>query len=195
MGIAQDLILRVNSPTGNPVGGSNLPQVTDPGSTLARISREQYDDFVSDFGQFETDLINKARTDTSIIDQARADAPKAGALSKEINRRNISRYGASLDPATARELARTEGRKNALGSAQAINDAQIDQDTANTTLASRLIDIGSGVQSGAMQGLTSSAQNQSALNNAYRDARTASRGNTMGMLSGLGSAAMFAMAF
>jgi hypothetical protein len=195
VGIAQDLILRVASPTGNPVVGNNLPAVTDPGATLAGISRSQYDDYVSNFGQFESDLINKSQTDTSIIDQARADAPKAGMLSKEINRRNVSRYGASLDPATARELERTEGRKTALGTAQAINDAQIDQDTANTSLASRLIDIGQGVQSGASQGLATAAANRSALDQAYRGARTASRNSTLGTLAGLGSAAMMAMAF
>lgn len=197
MGIAQDLILRVSNPTANQitVGGRPLPQVSDPNATLADISRRQYDDFVTNFGDFETDLINRARTDTSIIDQARADAPKASRLSAEIGKRNISRYGASLDPATARELERSNKRGAALGEAQAVNDARIDQDTVNSTLASRLIDIGQGVQSGANAGLQSAASNQSALNNAYRDARTASRNSTISTLGSLGSLAIMAAAF
>lgn len=192
MGIAQDLILRIQSPTGVNVGGTNLPAVTDPSATLASISRGQYDDFVTNFGQFESDLINRARTDTSIVDQAREDAPKATALSKAIAKRNVSRYGAALDPATAAALERTQDVRGALGQVQAVNDARTDQDTVNSELASRLIDIGNGVQSGANQGLASSAANQSALNNAYRDARTASRNSTRSTLAGLGSLAILA---
>lgn len=192
MGIAQDLILRVNNPTGVSLGNNNLPAVRDPNATLAAISRGQYDDFVTNFGGFETDLINRARTDTSIIDQAREDAPKAQQLSADIAKRNVGRYGASLDPATAAAMERTTKLRGALGQVQAVNDAYVDQDTVNSTLASRLIDIGNGVQSGASAGLQSAAANQSALNNAYRDARSASRNSTRSTLAGLGSLAIVA---
>ena len=197
MGIAQDLILRVNNPTGVSLGATpsvtgGLPRVADPNATLASISRGQYDDFVTNFGGFETDLINRARTDTSIIDQAREDAPKAQQLSADIAKRNVGRYGASLDPATAAAMERTTKLRGALGQVQAVNDAYVDQDTVNSTLASRLIDIGNGVQSGANAGLQSAAANQSALNNAYRDARSASRNSTRSTLAGLGSLAIVA---
>lgn len=188
MGIAQDLILNIQSPT-----GSNLPRVTDPGATLASLSRSQYDDFVTNFGQFETDLINRARTDTSIIDQAREDAPRAAQMSGDISRRNVARYGAALDPATAAQMERTTRLRGTLGQVQAVNDAYVDQDTVNSTLAARLIDIGQGVQSGASAGLQSAAANQNALDNAYRDARTASRNSTRSTIAGLGSLALVAM--
>jgi len=175
--------------------GVSLPAVSDPSATLAGISRAQYDDFVNNFGSFESDLINRARTDTSLIDQAREDAPKASALARGIAGRNVSRYGAALDPITAREMERRSKRVGALGTSQAVNDARIDQDTLNSTLASRLIDIGQGVQSGASAGLASAAQNQSVLNNAYRDARTASRNNTRNTIGQLGSLAIMATAF
>lgn len=195
MGIVQSLIER---PTSNPAGGltpnSNLilPTVSDPGQTYANITRSEYEDYVNGFRNYELGLINRAQTDTSLIDQAKTDAPKASKLAQDVAERNRTRYGMSFDPATERERERSFGRLGALGFDNAVNNARIDQDTLNTSLLSGLIDIGQGVNSTAQSQLGSSAANASQLDQAYRSARSASRANTFSTIGQLGALALMA---
>ena len=74
---------------GNPYTTGNIPTVTDPDQTYADMTRQQYLDFVNNYGQFEEDLINQAQTDTSLIDQAREDTATSQAMAKAIADRNI----------------------------------------------------------------------------------------------------------
>ena len=75
---------------------ATLPTVADPDQTYADITRQEYEDFIAKYSDFEEDAIEKSQTDTSLIDQARIDAPKAAELTRGIQQRNISRYGGQL---------------------------------------------------------------------------------------------------
>lgn len=195
-GIAEQLILRVADPTGRPAAqaGSALPAVTDPEKTLSSLSREQYENYVKNFGSFENAMIDRAMGDTSLVDQARSDAPKASALAAEIAKRNMSRYGVSAGPAATAEMDRSFARTGALTQADAVNNARLEQDTLNSKLALDIINIGQGVQSGANANLASAAANKSALDNAYRDARTNVKNSRISNIAGLGSLAIMAAA-
>ena len=48
------------------------------------------------YRDFELGLIDKALTDTSLIDQAKEDRDRASALTAGMAERNRSRYGAAL---------------------------------------------------------------------------------------------------
>lgn len=200
----------INRPVSTPVSGiatpssgiavpgaspsAALPTVANPDTAYANITRAEYDDYINGFRGFETDLIARAQNDTSLIDQAKVDAPNATKLATDIAERNRSRYGVSYDPSMNKERARSSSRLGSLAYDGAVNNARIDQDTLNTNLLSGLIDIGQGVNSTSQDQLSASAQNASALNQAYRSARSDSRNQTTSMIGSLGATALMALA-
>ena len=72
------------------IGG--LAQVADPSTTFAQITRQDYNDYINNFREFEKRLLEMTN-DTSLIDQARLDAPKQTEIARGISQRNIERYG------------------------------------------------------------------------------------------------------
>lgn len=173
---------------------TGLPVVTEPDKAFADITRNEYMDFVRDYRDFEDQLLEKAQTDTSLIDQAREDVPQAAALTSGIQQRNLSRYGGNLTAAQTRQMQGSLQRGNTLGGIQAINDARIAQDEANTKLMADLINIGQGVNRSSQSQLGTSAQNATQLKNAYQQARANSKAQTYNTVGQLGSyAIMFAM--
>lgn len=179
---------------GDPYTTGNIPTVTDPDKTYADMTRQQYLDFVNNYGQFEEDLINQAQTDTSLIDQAREDTATSQAMAKAIADRNISRYGTSLTPAQRQEMQRSISRSNTLGGIQAVSDARLAQRDANQTLLADLINIGQGVNRTSLQQMGSAAADATARKNAYEQAKAANKAQTYGMLGSLGAAAILAFA-
>ena len=49
---------------------SILPNVDNPDEVFAEITRNQFLDFLKEYGDFEDELIKKSQTDTSLIDLA-----------------------------------------------------------------------------------------------------------------------------
>ena len=162
--------------SGNPIGaaalcsmpgmlGSNFPQntamslpaVSDPEQAFANMTRQEYLDYIQNYRGFEEQLIQKAQTDTSLIDQAREDVQVAQGLTAGIADRNVQRYGAALTPAQRQQQELTLQRANTLGGVQSINDARLAQREANTTLLSDLINIGQGVNRSSQSQLGSAA--------------------------------------
>lgn len=181
-----------DGPNNNPYAGGTIPTVSDPDQTFADMTRQQYLDFVNNYGQFEEGLINQAQNDTSLIDQAREDVAGAQERARGIAQRNISRYGTSLTPAQRQEMERSLGRSNVLGGIQAIQDARLAQRDANQTLLADLINIGQGVNRTSLQQMGSAAADATARKNAYEQAKAQSRANTYGLIGSLGSAAILA---
>lgn len=166
--------------------GASLPEVTDPDQTFADITRQQAIDYLRDYGQFEKDLINKAQTDTSLIDQAREDTANSSALSAGIQQRNLQRYGANLTAAQTREMGRSLQRGSALGSIDAVNNARIAQDEANTAVLSDLISIGQGLNRSSLNQLGTAAETATARKNAYTRDKSAYRQQTYSTVAQLG---------
>lgn len=183
---------------GNYSGGSNgmgLPGVSDPDQAYEAITRGEYQDFISNYGQFEKDLIDKAQNDTSLIDQAREDVSMASGLTKGIADRNVSRYGASLTPAQMQQQGATLQRANTLGGIQAVGDSRIAQREANTGLLSDLINIGQGVNRASQNQMGSAAADATARKNAFTQAQAASKAQTYSTIGSLGAMAIMAFAF
>jgi len=180
-------------PTGAGVG--SLPTVSDPDKAYEAITRGEYFDYVKNYSGFEDQLIEKAKNDTSLIDAAREDVGIASGLTKGIADRNASRYGAALTPAQMQQQGATLQRANTLGGIQAVSDARINQREANTALMSDLINIGQGVNRASQSQMGSAAADATQRNNAYTQAKAASKAQTYSTVGSLGAMAIMAFAF
>ena len=172
-----------------------LPNVDDPEKAYANLTRQEYLDYVQNYRGFEEQLIRKAQTDRSLIDQARKDVGVASALTQGVASRNAQRYGVALTPAQLQQQELQLQRANTLGGIQAVNDAKIAQRESNTALLSDLINIGQGVNRASQQQLGSAAADATARRNAYTQAKAASKANTYSTIGSLASAAMILMSF
>ena len=170
----------------------SLPEVTDPRQTYAAITRGEYNDFVRDFRDFELEQIERARTDTSLIDAAREDSAMAGQIAGQVAQRNLSRYGGQLTPAQQRAQSRSLNRNTTLGSIQALSDARIAQREANQALLSDLINIGQDVNRASQRQLGNAAADASRREQEYKNARAASKAQTYQTVGSLASAAILA---
>jgi len=166
-------------------GGTGLPNVANPDAAFAKMTRDDYLDYVKDYRDFENELLDKASSDTSLIDQARDDIGTAGTLSAGVNQRNLSRYGVALTPAQQQQQGRSLERANTLGGVQSMNDARIQQKEQNTRLMSDLINIGQGVNRSSLSAMGSAAQDATQRKNAYTQAKAASKAQTMSTIGGL----------
>jgi hypothetical protein len=173
----------------------NLPNVDDPEKAYANLTRQEYMDYVQNYRKFEEQLINKAQTDRSLIEQARKDVGVASALTQGVASRNAQRYGVALTPAQIQQQELRLQRANTLGGIQAVNDAKIAQRESNTALLSDLINIGQGVNRASQQQLGSAAGDATARRNAYTQAKAQSKANTYSTIGSLASAAILAFAF
>lgn len=172
-----------------------LPTVNNPDQAYANITRQEYLDYVKNYRGFEENLLNKAQTDTSLIDQARQDVGTAQGLAGGIASRTASRYGAALTPAQIQQQQLMLQRANTLGGVQSVNDARIAQREANTGLLSDLINIGQGVNRSSQSQLGSAAGDAVSRQNAFTQAKAASKAQTYSTLGSLGSMAIMALAF
>jgi glutamate mutase epsilon subunit len=175
--------------------GASLPNVSDPEKAYANLTRQEFLDYVTNYRGFEEQLINKALTDTSLIDQAREDVGIAQTLTQGVANRNAQRYGVALTPAQIQQQQLRLQRANTLGGIQSINDARITQREANTQLLGDLINIGQGVNRSSQQQLGSAAADATQRRNAYTQAKAASKANTYSTIGSLASAAILAFAF
>ena len=79
----------------------------DPEQTLANITQADYANYLRDVRPIELELVEKAKTDTSLIDQAIEDRDNANQLTQGVIDRNASRYGAALTPAQMEQQRRS----------------------------------------------------------------------------------------
>lgn len=161
----------------------------DPEKTLANITQADYDNYLRDIQPIELELVNKAQTDTSLIDQAKEDRDVSNQLMQGVIDRNASRYGAALTPAQMEEQKRSLARGTTLGGIQGVADARVAQKDANRALMADLINIGQGVNRASLGSLQNAAGAASQRENAYRSAKAQNKAQTYGMLGSLGAAA------
>ena len=167
---------------------SNLPTVSDPDKAFAEITRQDYDDYINNFRDFEKRLLD-ATNDTTLIDKARENAPKQAQIAKDIQRRNTERYGgAGLSAAQRQEQQRALQRGGQLSLAGDVNNARINQRQLNQATLQDLIGIGQGLNTEATNNLASSAANTAARKNAYGQAKA----NYSSQMTGLGTTMLLA---
>ena len=166
---------------------ADLPTVDDPEMTYARITRDEFLKQQNKYGQLRKDAVNEALTDTSLIDAAKADAPKLAQLSRDIVRRNQERYGVSLTPAQRRARDNASLQGEALATAGSINNARLNQFEQNRSSLGRLMAVSNNTYSDALGSLGTASSNAAQRNQAYQSAKAnakASRINTIGSIAG-----------
>ena len=171
-----------------------LPQVSDPEKTYADVNKSQYYNYIRDFRDFEEQQIQDATTDTSLIEGAREDAAIQSRVAQGIQQRNLERYGSELTPAERAEMARANQRGGALNLSNAVNNAQIQQEEANTRKLADLINVGQGVNRSSLGQLQSAAQDANSRKQAYKSAKAQTKAQNAGMVGSLASAAILAFA-
>ena len=173
----------------------SLPAVTDPDKAYAAITRQEYNDYISNFRNFENQMIEEAQTDTSLIDSSRENAGIASGIAQGMADRNASRYGASLTPAQMQQQSARLQRGNTLGGIQSVNDARIAQRDLNQSKLADLINIGQGVNRSSLSQMGSAAANATQRKSAYDSARANSKAQTISTVGSLASMAIMAFAF
>ena len=173
---------------------TSLPKVTDPEKTYADITRSDYENYVRDFRQFEEDLID-AKDDTSLIDQASVDAQNQARIAREIQQRNIERYGgAGLTAVQRQEQAKALSLGASTNLSGMLNNARIQQDQLNRSTLADLINIGQGVNRTAISGLGDASAMAANKKSAYNNAKAAHKSQMIGLGGSLASAALLAFA-
>ena len=173
---------------------STLPSVDDPEKAFADITRQDYENYVQDYRQFENELI-EARNDTSLIDRAPEDAAKQAEIARGVQERNISRYGgAGLSIAQRQEQQRALQRQGQIGLAGGLNTARVAQRDINQTTLADLINIGQGVNRSSLSSMGTASQNAAAKASAYKNAKAAHTSQMIGMGSSLAATAIMAFA-
>lgn len=173
-------------------GIDGLPTVSDPDDAYAEMTRRQYLNYRNNFEPFEDELIERAQTDTSLIDQARVDAPQQTQRAADIAARNRQRYGVNLTPAQRAFQQGALQRAGVLGEVGALSNARIAQADLNRSLIAGLVNIGQGVSATAMDQLGGAARNATQRRQAYESAKAANRAQTIGTIGSLTAGAILA---
>jgi len=172
-----------------------LPEVTDPEKAYADIARSDYEDYMRDFRPFEERLL-ESRDDTSLIDQADETATETTQRAREIQQRNIERYGgAGLTAVQKQEQEKALNLGGALNRADLLNRSRIQQREVNQATLADLINIGQGVNRSALGQLDTAAQNSARRDMAYKNARANHRANMTNLGGSLASAAIIGLTF
>lgn len=161
----------------------------DPEQTLANVTQREYQNYMRDVRPLELELVEKAKTDTSLIDAAVEDRDRSNQLTQGIIDRNAGRYGAALTPAQMDAQKRQLSLGTTLGGIQGVNDARIAQKDANRALMQDLINIGQGVNRASLGELSNAAQNAANRESAYKSAKAQNKAQTYSTLGTIGAAA------
>jgi hypothetical protein len=177
----------------DPRFGGNPEEIKDPDKVFADVTQRQQDRYKRDFRPFENELVQKAQTDTSLIDAVPEDVAQQSQIAEDVARRNRERFGFESTQALTAERQRAFQRGGVVNLAGGLNEARLSQLDQNQKVLSDLINIGQGVNRSSLQGLGAAAENAVARRNQYERDRVAYKNSQTSMLSSLAMGAMFFM--
>lgn len=167
----------------------------DPAQTYATLMRQDYLDYVQKFRPFEEQVLQRAQTDTSLIDTARQDTANTSALAQQISQRQRERFGGAYSPAFQQAQNRTLDRAAVLGQADAMNNARIAQREQNNLLMADLLNIGQGINRASSSQLANAASLSSQRDQAYGQAKAQSQAQTISTIGQIATLAAVANGF
>lgn len=198
---SSDMSTAPSFPWITPGGGSSgdytaadIPVVDDPEAYYAQVTRDEFLRQKNQYGQFTRDAVSTALTDTSLIDQAKEDAPKLAALTKGIVDRNRERYGVDVNPAQAQARLNATNRASTLATTGAVNNARINQLDQNRTSIARLMGVSSNTYKDALGGLGTAATNAASRTQAYKSAKANAKSQRISGIGSLAAAGIMAFA-
>lgn len=165
---------------------------------IARISRDEFARFTSEYGGTEQSLINSLGNSTveKSMDSSAADAVRSRASLERMR----ERYGTNTTPDQAQAEARQSALSGVLNTANAGNTAYVaDKDTKLQTL-SGLLGVGNTMRQQALGNYSSASGAESArvsantaASSANKQASAAQKNQTMQTAASLAAMAIFAM--
>ena len=129
------------------LSANKAAEVKDPDKVFAGVTQRQADRYERDFKPFETDLVRRTQTDTSIVDTVPEDVAQQQRIAEDVSRRNRERFGFESTAALSQERQRALQRGGAINLAGGLNEARLAQLNQNQKVLSDLINIGSYIQS------------------------------------------------
>jgi len=165
---------------------SSLPNVSDPEATYAAITRQDYNDYINNFRDFEERLLGQTE-DEGLIQRAREDQKTQNRIAQEVQQRNLERYGGGgLSNAQRQQQQRALQRGGQLSMVNTSNNSRIQQREINNALLNELIGIGQGVNQSSLSGLGDASGMAAQRAAAYKNAKAQHHSN----MTGLGVAAL-----
>lgn len=161
---------------------------------IAKISREEFDRYLTEFRPLEEKTVKSLDTSTmqKSMDASRVDAVQARASLGRMR----ERYGAATTPDQVAGEARQNALSGALGTLSAGNTAaQFDKDNQQQTLAG-LLNVGQGIRQQALGGFGSAAGMEGQRNSAnqqnkaaHAQQKAANKANTYSAVAAVGMTA------
>ena len=165
----------------------------DPNKSYAQITRDKWESYLKDYRPFEEKLLDRAASDTGIIDKTRANVAQAPVISQGIADRNRQRLGANLTPAQIAEQSRLGQINSSLGGVHAMNNAYVGQKESNEMLRSDVYNIGNDRGRASLGALQQAAMSATQRKNQYTMAKAQHKAQQWQTVGALGS--MAAMAY
>jgi|TARA_B000000557_G_scaffold263785_1_gene267417 hypothetical protein len=170
------------------LSANKAAEVKDPDKVFAGVTQRQADRYERDFKPFETDLVRRTQTDTSIVDTVPEDVAQQQRIAEDVSRRNRERFGFESTAALSQERQRALQRGGAINLAGGLNEARLAQLNQNQKVLSDLINIGQGLNRSSLQGLGVAAENAVARRSQYERDRVAYKNARTNMLTNIISA-------
>ncbi len=148
-----------------------LPSVNDPDQAFSDILRQDYNDYIGNFREFEKRLLGMTDS-TTLVDRTRENTQRQNEIASQVQARNLERYGgAGMSAAQRQQQERSAQRGGQLSLAGNVNNARVRQREINNALLQELVGIGQGINSSALSGLATGAQGEVARRGAYKNAK------------------------
>ncbi len=161
-----------------------LEEVDDPEQLFADIAKDRAD-FVEEIIRPYQDQLIEQLGSTALVDQAGEDAAQRSEIQEGIDRRNLSRYGIQ-ETGAARAARRTGGQlTRSLAETDALNNARLQQRTANQNLLGELVNLSLGVDRSTLSQLGQASTLQGARESAYTRAQAQAKAQRYGFISSL----------
>ncbi|MCP1316851.1 hypothetical protein [Halomonas sp. 707B3] len=185
--LAQIKSLQSSATTGYQPDGTyelNLDVTDEQAEEMAgRVAREQFERYMQRFAPQEKAIL--ATQDDTRAQDAASTAQADAVRSRAALERMRSRYGVTNNASQQQAEASNFQRSTALGSLSAVNfGRQLDEDR-RFNLQGAMLNIGNNLQQSAQNGLTVSATNAAAREQAYQSARAQHKANQWGILGSI----------
>lgn len=161
-----------------------LQEVDDPEQLFADIA-EQRANFVEDIIRPYQDQLIEQLDSTELIDQAQEDAVQRSEIQEGIDQRNLSRYG--VQETGASRAARRTGNQltRSLAETDALNNARLQQRTANQNLLGELVNLSLGLDRTTLGQLGQASALQGQRESAYTRAQAQAKAQRYGFIGSL----------
>ena len=179
-------------------GGGRPPQDTEAQDRYADMIRWLDEDWETRFKPLESSLVqelqNKDENIRQSAEQAKQTAEKSYQASLGMADRNMAKYGTQL---SEDQLAAQQRQQSIAGQGAVVGAGNMARDATTARyeqLQNGMLNLGRGIQSGAVSGMGNAAQMEANRNRQNMDIYYQNRGNRWSSLgSAIGMAAMYAM--